>query len=274
MIAVLSVSSVFAQSPEEKGLELARKSDQAGNGFVGEKSEMELVLVNAHGDKVTRKLLSRVRETEKDGDKSIVTFEWPADVKGTRMLTWTHKTSDDDQWLYLPSIKRVKRIISSNKSGSFMGSEFAYEDLGSAEVEKYKFKFLKDDLLEGRKQWAIERVPVDERSGYSRQVMWMDHEFLQPARIEYYDRKGELLKTADFTFESRLVVGVDRLEVTADGTGAVAAVVSVVVAFALHESFADLVAIPFDGAGDPFEAVVQNTKVVSVSMIDGAWAIR
>jgi hypothetical protein len=204
LLVVLLSNVALAQTPEEKGLELAIKSDKANAGFVGEKSEMELVLINAHGDKVTRKLLSRTQETEKDGDKSIVTFEWPADVKGTRMLTWTHKSADDDQWLFLPSIKRVKRINSSNKSGSFMGSEFAYEDLGSAEVEKYKFKFVKDDAVDGRKQWTVERVPVDERSGYSKQLMWLDHEYLQPVRIEYYDRKGELLKTADFKSYQKL----------------------------------------------------------------------
>ncbi len=188
-----------AQTAEEKGLELAIKGEKSLDGFQGEKSEMELILINAHGDKVTRKLVSNVKETKTDGDKSVITFQWPADVNGTRMLTWTHKTTDDDQWLYLPSIKRVKRITSSNKSGSFMGSEFAYEDLGSQEPEKYKFKWIRDEVAGGRPTWVLERIPVDERSGYSKQVVWMDQEYLQPSKIEYYDRKSELLKTATFS---------------------------------------------------------------------------
>ena len=77
------------------------------------------------------------------------------------MLTWTHKKEDDDQWLYLPSMKKVKRISShESKTGSFMGSEFSYEDLGSQEVEKYKYKFVKDDELSGRKAWLIERYQM------------------------------------------------------------------------------------------------------------------
>jgi hypothetical protein len=183
---------------DDKGLELARRVDRANEGFRGEQSELEMVLINAHGDKTTRKMHSQVLEGEKDGDKSRIEFLWPADVKGTRMLTWTHKEGDDDQWLFLPSIKRVKRITSSNKSGSFMGSEFAYEDLGSQEVEKYTHTFLEDTTFEGRKVWKVQRVPVDPRSGYSKQVSWIDHEYMNPLKIEYYDRKGELLKTGAF----------------------------------------------------------------------------
>lgn len=188
-----------AQSPEQRGTEIAKKVDAANDGWKTETSTMEMVLVNAHGDRTTRKLRSQVTEVAGDGDRSRIEFEWPADVKGTRMLTWTHKTGDDDQWLFLPAINRVKRISAGNKSGSFMGSEFAYEDLASQEVDKYKHKHVADEALSGRKTWKLERVPTDARSGYSKQLMWIDHEYLQPLKIEYYDRKGELLKTATFS---------------------------------------------------------------------------
>jgi hypothetical protein len=184
---------------EDKGLDIARKTDKANDGFRGEVSTMEMVLINAHGDRTTRKLTSRGIETANDGDRSRIEFQWPADVKGTRMLTWTHRQSDDDQWLFLPAVNRVKRIASNNKSGSFMGSEFAYEDLGSQEVDKYKHRFLADEPVAGRPAWKIERVPVDPRSGYSRQITWIDHEYMNAVKIEYYDRKGELLKTATFS---------------------------------------------------------------------------
>lgn len=197
---LLALSSIaIASSPEQRGLELSKKADVANDGYKGESSTMEMVLVNAHGDKTSRKLRSEQIEVTGDGDRSRIEFEWPADVKGTRMLTWTHKQGNDDQWLFLPAINRVKRISSGNKSGSFMGSEFAYEDLGSQEVEKYKHKYLADDALDGRKVWKLERVPTDPESGYSKLVTWMDQEYLNPLKIEYYDRKGELLKTAKFT---------------------------------------------------------------------------
>ncbi len=191
--------AVAADNAESKGLQIARDIDRANSGFFGEDAEMEMELVNAHGDRTTRRMRSQILEVPTDGDKSRVEFQWPADVKGTRMLTWTHKTADDDQWLYLPAIKRTKRINGRNKSGSFMGSEFAYEDLGSQEVEKYRHKFLAEEQLHGRPVWKTERVPVDPNSGYSKQVVWVDKGYMNAVKIEYFDRRGDLLKTASFS---------------------------------------------------------------------------
>jgi hypothetical protein len=115
------------------------------------------------------------------------------------MLTWTHKKGSDDQWLYLPALKRVKRITSRNKSGSFMGSEFAYEDLGSQEIEKYSHKFVAEESLNGRKTWKLERVPTDKKSGYSKLVTWIDQKYMNAVKVDYYDRRGSLLKTATFS---------------------------------------------------------------------------
>ncbi len=201
LIAALGLvtTGVSAETPEQKGLAIATKVDAFNDGYQGETSTMEMTLINAHGDRTTRKLTSEQIETKGDGDRSRIEFEWPADVKGTRMLTWTHKKGNDDQWLYLPAIKRVKRISSGNKSGSFMGSEFAYEDLGSQEVEKYRHKFIADETLDGRATWKIERVPVDSESGYSKLMTWIDKEYMAPLKVEYFDRKGELLKTATFS---------------------------------------------------------------------------
>ena len=191
--------TVFANSDAEKrGLEIATINDKANTGFKSESSKMTMQLINAHGDVISRKMLSEVLEGQNEGDKSVVIFEWPADVKGTKMLTHTKKKGDDKQWLFLPALKRVKRISSRNKSGSFMGSEFSYEDLGSQELEKFKYKLVEELKLNGRDCWKLERVPVDKRSGYSKQLLWSDKEYNQPLKIEYYDRKKELLKTAEF----------------------------------------------------------------------------
>ena len=191
-----SCSVALALTPEERGLKIAQDAEKANDGFRSESSSMEMVLINAQGDKTTRRMASQVLEVSNDGDRSLITFEWPADVKGTRMLTWSHKSKTDDQWLYLPSLGRVKRISSRNKSGSFMGSEFAYEDLGSQETEKYTdYKYLGDATVDGRKTWKLHRVPTERRSGYSKQIVWMDPVYQNALKIEYYDRKGELLKT-------------------------------------------------------------------------------
>lgn len=186
----------LAQSAEERGLEIARAEASAWDGYGSESGKMEMILIDARRGNSSRQILFSGQERADDGDRTRIEFVSPPDVNGTRMLTWSHKTSDDDQWLYLPAMGVVKRITAGNKSGSFMGSEFSYEDLASSEIEKYTYKFVQDTVLDGRKCWQYERTPVDPKSGYSRQVVWTDQEYLQPVRIEYFDRKGELLKTA------------------------------------------------------------------------------
>jgi len=200
LTAALTVGAVArADSPAERGQAVAIAVDRANAGFASDRSALTMELINAHGDVTTRRLLLETVEGTEDGDRSRVVFEWPADVKGTRLLTWTHKRSDDDQWLFLPSIKRVKRISANNKSGSFMGSEFAFEDLASVEVEKYRHTLLAEPVVAGRNCWQVERVSTDSSSGYKRQVIWFDKEYMNPLRIDFYDRKDELLKTALFT---------------------------------------------------------------------------
>ncbi len=116
-------------------------------------------------------------------------------MKGTAFLSFTHKTGSDDQWLYLPALKRVKRIASNNKSGPFMGSEFAYEDISSQEVEKYTYRYIGEEAFEDRNHFVVERDPVDPKSGYSRQVAWLDTNEYRVWKVEFYDRRGSLMKT-------------------------------------------------------------------------------
>jgi hypothetical protein len=158
-----------------------------------------MVLRNKQGQESVREIRNRTLEVEGDGDKSLIIFDKPNDVKGTALLSFTHKTGPDDQWLYLPALKRVKRIASDNKSGPFMGSEFAYEDITSQEVEKYTYRFLRDDTLNGMEVFVFERYPVDEKSGYTRQIVWIDKEYYKERKVEYYDRKDSLLKTLLFS---------------------------------------------------------------------------
>ena len=119
--------------PELRGLVIAQESKKRDAGFNDSISEMEMILTNANGDVSTRKMKFKTLEVPnpEDGDKSLMVFEEPRDVAGTAMLTYSHILEADDQWMFLPALKRVKRISSVNKSGPFMGSEFAFEDLSS-----------------------------------------------------------------------------------------------------------------------------------------------
>ena len=183
------------QAPQDRGLEIAREADRRQSGFGDYSADLEMLLRNRQGQESLRRLRIRILEQKDDGDKGWVYFEEPADVKGTALLTFSHKTGNDDQWLFLPALSRVKRISSTNKTGPFMGSEFSYEDISSQEVEEYTYRYLRDEDLEGRAAFVVERRAVDPRSGYTREVAWVDREHYYTMKVDYYDRKDELLKT-------------------------------------------------------------------------------
>lgn len=193
---VCSSPLCYAQSPAERGLEIAIEADRRVSGFGDLTAEMEMVLRNKEGAENRRRIRVRTMETVGDGDKSLTIFDSPGDVRGTALLTYGHKVDDDDQWLYLPALKRVKRISARNKSGAFMGSEFSYEDFGSMEVEKYTYHYLGEETLAGRKCYIIERFPKDSKnSGYSRIVSWFDQVDYRIWKEDFYDSKNRFLKT-------------------------------------------------------------------------------
>jgi outer membrane lipoprotein-sorting protein len=200
LLILLSLSfSVEGATPEQRGLEIATEAERRDTGFHDSTASMKMLLRNRQGEESTRYIRVRTLEQLDDGDKSLIIFDQPADVKGTAFLSFTHRTGPDDQWLYLPALKRVKRISSRNKSGPFMGSEFAYEDISSQELEKYTYKYLRDEPFQGMDCFVIERDPVDEYSGYTRQEVWIDKAEYRPQQIIYYDRKNAKLKTLLFS---------------------------------------------------------------------------
>ena len=196
-IALAPIEFLAAQTAEERGLEIAKAADKRDSGWKHQSSEMEMILRNRAGKESRRKITNRQLEVDGDGDKTLSLFHEPRDVKGTAMLTFSHGLEPDDQWLYLPSIKRVKRISSKNKSGPFMGSEFAFEDLSSQEIEKYSYKLLNEESCREFECYVIERIPQYENSGYTKQIVWVDKAEYRNVKVEYYDRKDALLKTLE-----------------------------------------------------------------------------
>ena len=184
-----------SETLEEKGLRIAREARERGKGFGNFTASQTMVLRNKQGQESKRQVRIKVLEAPGDGDKSLFVFDEPRDVKGTAFLIHAHKDKADDQWLYLPALKRVKRISSSNRSGSFMGSEFSYEDLGAQEVEKFTYRFLREESCGDLDCTVVERRPTEKRSGYTRQIVWRDKKELRVWKIEYYDRKNAHLKT-------------------------------------------------------------------------------
>lgn len=190
-------ANVYAQ--DDRGLEIATAAELADNGWGSSSNTLTMTLTNRNGQKTTRQIHGYSLEVEADGDKSMTIFDTPADVKGTASMIYTHKEGDDDQWLYLPAIQRVKRISSSNKSGPFMGSEFAFEDLSSQEVEKYTYNYMSDENVNGEDCYKLERFPVAKTSGYKRNIVWLNKANYRVEKIEFYDRKNSKLKTLTYS---------------------------------------------------------------------------
>lgn len=190
-------------SPEMIGEAIAVEMDNRDLGFVDQRSIMKMVLKNAYGAENSREMRIRVfeRQSVKLGDKSLIIFDNPRDVKGTALLSHAEILKQDNQWLYLPSLKRVKRISSNNKSGPFVGSEFAYEDITGNEIGKYSWQFLavescpNDAALECFK---LDTRPKYEHSGYTKRIVWIDTLEFRGQQIDFYDRKDELMKTQKF----------------------------------------------------------------------------
>ena len=199
MKTILSSIAIASSLLAISNLEVAKKADNVTDGFVSSISKTQMILVNANGQKSIRDLEMKTLEGV-NGDKTISTFLSPGDIKGTKTLGHQYVGRDDDQWLYLPALRRVKRIASRNKSGSFMGSEFSYEDIGNQNYQKYTYKGDATEVkLNNIWYYKGERYPIDKNSGYTKQISWVDKETFLLRQVEYYDRKQELLKTAIFS---------------------------------------------------------------------------
>ena len=203
-VLVLALACFFVQvahtlaqeeSPEEKGSRIAREASARNDGFKDFTAEMRMMIRDRHGRESVRQMRFKVLEVPDDGDKSLFVFDRPPDVRGTALLTHAHINAQDDQWLYLPALKRVKRINAAKRSGSFMGSEFSYEDMSSLEVEEYTYKYLRDEPCGALNCTVIEQTPMDKQSGYSLKLVWQDTLELRTWKMELYDRKGSHLKT-------------------------------------------------------------------------------
>jgi negative regulator of sigma E activity len=170
--------------------------EEVDNRNVGDDqiAEMTMTLIKSTGRKRERK----VKVWQKafgDGDRSLMRFLEPGDVAGTSFLVWEHENKDDDQWLYLPAQKKVRRISSDEKKDSFMGTDFSYEDLGSQHLDDYSYLLLPGEKIDGYDCYMIKSVPKQgiEKS-YSKTVSWVRKDIFVTVKIDFFDKRGQLLK--------------------------------------------------------------------------------
>lgn len=198
-MAIVSVATAMAQT----GRDIAQKIKDRPDGDTRQ-SEMVMKLINKRGAVRERKLISYsvdVGRAKKDR-KSIMFFQYPGDVKGTGFLTWDYDdpSRDDDKWLYLPAMKKTRRISgSSAKQDYFMGSDFTYDDMGSRHVDEDTHKLLGEESIGGHKCWQLESVPKDKREIYSKKIAWIRQDCLIAVKVEYYDKMGKLHRRLDLS---------------------------------------------------------------------------
>jgi outer membrane lipoprotein-sorting protein len=157
---------------------------------------LTMTLVDAKGRERVRSLEQRLAAF-KGVEKKIMEFKGPADVKGTAFMNWSYDEpgKSDDQWIYLPALKRVKRISSDGKGDAFMGSDFSYDDLAERHPSRDTHAVIGSEAISGEECWIIESKAKDSSESYSKTVSWISKSRLTGLKRDYYDRKGTLLKT-------------------------------------------------------------------------------
>lgn len=188
-MAILLATLTFAQS----GREIAQKVKDRPNGDTRQ-SELTMELINKRGKLRKRKLISYAMDVGKD-EKMLMFFTYPADVKGTGFLTWDYDKigKDDDKWLYLPAMKKTRRISgSSAKKDYFMGSDFTYDDMGDRNVDEDTHKLLGEETIDGHKCWKLESTSKDKRDIFSKKISWVRQDNYIGVKVDYYDRMGKL----------------------------------------------------------------------------------
>lgn len=195
LLSVVPVSS-RAETPEEKGYAVFAEAEKRTEGYGDNKGKMLMILKNKRENTSEREIQVQALEGAKgESDKMLMVFLSPKDQKGTSLLTYQHDDRDDDQWLYLPALKRVKKIASSKKSGPFMGSEFSFEDIGGTSLDEYTYKYLRDEVVDGQDCFVVETYPKDKNSGYTKVVTWVDKQHYRTLKADFFDRKNSHLKS-------------------------------------------------------------------------------
>lgn len=190
-LSVMCFCVANASTPSGRGIMLKVKNRPDGDTRY---ATLSMTLVQKNGSKRERKLSSWAMDVGKD-TKKIMFFTYPGDVKGTGFLTWDYDNpnKEDDKWLYLPAMKKTRRISGkSSKTDYFMGSDFTYDDMGSRNVDEDKHTFLREETFKGHKCWVVESIPVGKQEIYSKKISWIRQDCCIAVKVDYYDKLNKL----------------------------------------------------------------------------------
>lgn len=195
VLSLILLPAISISGAELTGLQIVEKVYNRDTGE-DSKGNLTMSLINAQGNKRVRKIKQFIKDFGKV-EKKIMFFMSPADVRNTSFVNWSYtgEGKDDDQWIYLPALKKIKRISSSSKSDYFMGSDFTYDDLGDRKPEADDHKLIREEVFKGEQCYVVESVPKDEEYMYSRTVTWIIKDKWIGLKKEFYDEDEDLLKT-------------------------------------------------------------------------------
>jgi outer membrane lipoprotein-sorting protein len=203
LVAVVTMSAAAVRAADPSARDIMEK-----NFFVTKVSSLQLessmVLVNDKGQQRERRSTGLVKLQANGVDsKLVVRFGTPADIKGTSFLQVEHIDGDDDLWIYLPALKKSRRLVANNKKDSFVGSDFSYGDISLPKVDQYRHTLLRTEKVDGFDCYVVENVPANDtvraNTGYSKKVTWVRSDNFVETRVEYYDLAGRLWKTQKVT---------------------------------------------------------------------------
>jgi len=193
VLVLLVVISGFSLSAQLTGKQIIEKVYNRPTGK-DQTSTLTMTLINAQGKQRVRKLSQFIKNSGSI-EKKIMFFTSPADVKGTSFMNWSYTNGkSDDQWIYLPALKKVKRISSDSKGDYFMGSDFTYDDLGERNLNDDTHKLLRQETVNGQACYVVQSISKDKNYMYSKTITWINKSTFIGVKKEFYDEDGDLLK--------------------------------------------------------------------------------
>jgi hypothetical protein len=197
LMALMAVVPFTCWGEPLSGEEIMTRADERYDGD-SSRQTTEIRITNSRGSTRIRELISYSKDYGKD-EKTVMVFLEPADVEGVGYLSYTYDElgRDDDTWLFLPALKRSRRISGSSRNDYFMGTDFTYDDMGDRKVKEDRHTFLREEELNGQLCWVVESVPLESRDMYSKRISWIRQDLDMRVKVEYYDRQGEFQKTLE-----------------------------------------------------------------------------
>ena len=209
--------AIYAQSAESI---VSESRDRIKADTLSTRSKM---VIHAKNGSTSERLIDQYSKYGPNGSRAVIIFQQPASVAGTRFLTMENK-GGDDRWIYLPSLGKVRRVAASEGSGSFMGTDFSYDDISSASraANLDTHTLLREEQIDGSACYVIQSVPKDSSYQYSKMIQWITKDSKITVKIELYDKKNTLVKTAEMSglkeVQGRLTASVTKMTTHAAGT--------------------------------------------------------